>query len=81
MNLYTNFLWTLVYLRNILTYQNNSDFMTQKGHIALFQISRQVSPKKNKTLLATHNPTIGIYEFDHKRFTSLNDMLFHVLYL
>ena len=78
-----NLLWTLVYLINILSYQNYSDVIIQKGHIVLFQISRRVGTGKhitNKKFIATHNPNTGIYNFDDKRFLSLNDMLYYVLY-
>jgi len=78
-----NLLWTLVYLINILSYQNYSDIIIPKGQIALFQISKRVGSGKritNKKFIATHNPYTGIYKFDDKRFLSLNDMLYYVLY-
>lgn len=76
-------LWTLVYLINISSYQNLSYDSTQNGHKTLFQISRRVGSGKHITdakFMATHNPNTGIYHFDDKRFVSLNDMLYYVLY-
>lgn len=79
--LITNLLWIFIYLLNILSYQNYSDVILPKGHIALFQISRRVGSGKyitNKKFIATHNPNTGIYNFDDKDFSSLNDMLYYV---
>ncbi len=78
-----NLLWTVVYLINILSYQKYSNDIVKDGHVALFQISRRVGSGKlidNKTFIASHKQDTGIYHFDDKRFLSLNDMLYYILF-
>lgn len=81
-----NLLWTLVYLTNILSYQNEKyidGISIQKGHVGLFQLSRRIGSGKNihnRTFTATHNPNTGLYYFNYKRFPSLDDMLSYILY-